>query len=279
MLVRQVRGLFNDGSKGERPVAPSHDALFEPDTPIRNVHADVVAMMIGGISALMLQMLHPAALRGVLDHSDFRNDMRGRLRRTARFIAVTTYGHRDDAEQAIRTVNAIHARVTGTMPDGTAYAAADPRTLAWVHVAEATSFLNAYRRYADPEMAASDQDKYFAQFAVIAQRLGAEPVPTSRTQAAEIMQSMQPDLCATSETRAVARMILDGEGRLPSRMTQRVLAAAALDLLPAFAREMLGLQRPGLERYPAVIGTQVAAEAVRWAFADELHRRDRKHNH
>jgi uncharacterized protein (DUF2236 family) len=30
---------------------------------------------------LLLQMLHPAVLAGVWDHSNFRSDMHGRLRR------------------------------------------------------------------------------------------------------------------------------------------------------------------------------------------------------
>lgn len=100
-LVREVRAVFNDLEAGERPVQPSDESLFERGSPIRMVHADVVAMMVGGMRGLMLQMLHPHALQGVLDHSDFRADMHGRLRRTARFIAVTTYGHRDQAEKAI----------------------------------------------------------------------------------------------------------------------------------------------------------------------------------
>src|SRR3546814_928207 len=120
-------------------------------------------MMIGGISALLLQMLHPAALTGVLDHSSFREDMMGRLRRTARFIAVTTYGERDAAEAAIERVRAIHEDVRGHLADGTAYAASDPRLLAWVHVAEATSFLDAWIAYGEPRMTRADQDRYFAE--------------------------------------------------------------------------------------------------------------------
>jgi uncharacterized protein (DUF2236 family) len=85
-----VRGLFNDVANGEAPVPLSDEAWFARDTPIRMVHADVVSMMVGGVAALLLQMLHPQALAGVLQFSDFRNDMHGRLRRTARFIAVTT---------------------------------------------------------------------------------------------------------------------------------------------------------------------------------------------
>ena len=129
-LVGRVRAVFNDAQSGEEPVPPSEEALFEKDSPIRMVHADVVGMMVGGIRGLLLQMLHPHALQGVLDHSNFRADMHGRLRRTARFIATTTFGHRDEAMRAIDRVNRIHAKVGGTLPDGTPYAATDPRVLA-----------------------------------------------------------------------------------------------------------------------------------------------------
>ena len=151
-LVGQVRGVLNDVAAGQQPVALSDEALFERDSPIRMVHAGVVSMLVGGIRSLLLQMLHPHALQGVLDHSDFRADMHGRLRRTARFIAVTTFAHRDDAMAAIDRVNRIHTRVSGTLPDGTPYSATDPRTLAWVHVAEATSFLEAYLAIVRPAL-------------------------------------------------------------------------------------------------------------------------------
>ena len=90
-LVKQVRTTFNDQSKGEKPVPASDDALFPPGSVIRRVHGDVTSMMVGGIAALLTQMLHSQALAGVWDHSDVHADMLGRLRRTARFIAVTTY--------------------------------------------------------------------------------------------------------------------------------------------------------------------------------------------
>jgi hypothetical protein len=71
------------------------------------MHGDVTTMMVGGIAALLLQMLHPGVLSGVWDHSNFRGDMLGRLRRTARFISITTYAGRKDAEAAIAKVRAI----------------------------------------------------------------------------------------------------------------------------------------------------------------------------
>ena len=103
-IVREVRATVSGAADGSAVIAPSDDALFPPDTPIRRVHGDVTSMMVGGIAALLLQMLHPAVLAGVWDHSNFRRDMLGRLHRTARFIAVTTYAHRDDAATAIDRV-------------------------------------------------------------------------------------------------------------------------------------------------------------------------------
>src|SRR5215213_11074366 len=105
-LVRQVRATFNDQSKGEKPVPASDQALFPPGSVIWRVHGDVTTMIVGGIAALLTQMLHPKALGGVWDHSDVHGDMLGRLRRTARFIAVTTYAHRDSALAAIARVKA-----------------------------------------------------------------------------------------------------------------------------------------------------------------------------
>ncbi len=100
-LVRQVREKFNDQSRGERPVPASDNALYSRSSVVWRVHGDVTSMMVGGVAALLTQMLHPAALGGVWDHSDVVEDQIGRLRRTARFIAVTTYGEREAALAAI----------------------------------------------------------------------------------------------------------------------------------------------------------------------------------
>ncbi|WP_341859960.1 oxygenase MpaB family protein [Qipengyuania sp. GPGPB31] len=265
-LVEQVRGVFNDVESGQQPVPPSDEALFARDTPIRMVHADIVAMMVGGIRGLLLQMLHPHALQGVLDHSNFRSDMHGRLRRTARFIAVTTFGHRDDAQAAIDRVNRIHAAVGGTLPDGSPYSASDPRVLAWVHVAEATSFLAAYLRHVRPNMPGAEQDEYYRQFAVIAVALGADPVPTSRAEAEAIFRELRSDLAASPEAREVADLVLSQRPKGAPPAVQTLLGAEAVALLPPFARSMLGLERPGLAAIPARAATWGMGKTLRWAF-------------
>ena len=265
-LVDRVRGVFNDIEGGEQPVPVSDEALFDKNSPIRMVHADIVAMMVGGIRSLLLQMLHPHALQGVLDHSNFREDMHGRLRRTARFIAVTTFGHRDDAQAAIERVNRIHAAVGGTLPDGTRYEASDPRTLAWVHVAEATSFLAAYLRHVRPDMPGHEQDEYYRQFAVIARALGADPVPLDRREADVLFRELRGDLRASPQAREVAQLVLTQKPEGSPPAVQALLGAEAVALLPPFARSMLGLERPGLAAIPARAATWGMGKTLRWAF-------------
>lgn len=265
-LVGKVRGVFNDLEAGERPVPPSDEALFERNSPIRMVHADIVSMMVGGIRSLLLQMLHPHALQGVLDHSNFREDMHGRLRRTAKFIAVTTFGHRDEAVRAIERVNRIHAAVGGALPDGSSYAATEPRTLAWVHVAEATSFLAAYLRHVRPDMPGHQQDEYYRQFALIARALGADPVPLDRREAEAIFRDLRKDLRPSREAREVADLVLRQRPPGSPPAVQALLGAEAVALLPPFARAMLGLEKPGLAAFPARAATWGMGKALRWAF-------------
>ncbi len=265
-LVSQVRGVFHDASKGQQPSPPSDEALFERDTPIRRVHADIVGMMTGGIRALLLQMLHPHALQGVLDHSNFREDMHGRLQRTARFIAVTTFGHRDDAMAAIARVNRIHAKVGGTLPDGSRYEATNPRTLAWVHVTEAQSFLAGYLRHVRPDMPGHEQDEYYRQFAVIARALGADPVPETRAEADAIFRELRGDLSGSAAAREVAQLVLNQRPKAAPQAVQAVVTADAVAMLPDWARQMLRLQRPLLTALPARAATWGMGRTLRWAF-------------
>lgn len=265
-VVEQVRGVFHDGASGQKPVPPSDNALFAKDTPIRLVHADLVGMMTGGVRGLLLQMLHPAALQGVLDHSNFREDMHGRLQRTARFIAVTTFGERERALASIKAVNTIHKRIGGTLPDGSTYSATDPRTLAWVHVVEAQSFLAGYMRHVRPSMPMIEQDEYYRQFAVIARALGAEPVPETRSEADAILRELRTDLRTSLEAREVAQLVLNAKPDGTPPGVQKVISAEAVSMLPDWACAMLKLQRPRLTALPARAATWGVGRTLRWAF-------------
>jgi uncharacterized protein (DUF2236 family) len=268
-LSLQVRGLFADPS-GRRAVTPApQDARLLPEGAVSfDVHADVTTMMAGGIAALLLQMLHPHALAGVWDYSNFRQDMSGRLRRTAAFIAVTTFGSKAEAQAAIARVRRIHEAVAGTLPDGRPYRAQDPRLLAFVGVTEALSFLAAWRRYRDPLMPMAQQDRYFAEMAVIARALGADPMPTTRRAAEAMLEAMRGDLKVDARTREVARLILRARPPRPALApAHRLLIEAGVDLLPGWARRMHGLARP-LPAVPLVrAGTGGMGALLRWALA------------
>jgi len=265
-IAARVRAVFNDTDKGERPVLRREDGLFGPASVAWRVHGDVTTMMVGGISALLLQMLHPAVLAGVWDHSNFRTDMNGRLRRTARFIALTTYGSRDEAEAAIARVRAIHGRVRGTLADGTPYTAQDPELLTWVHITETWAFLKAWRRFGEPAMPLADQDRYFAETAVVAEMLGAASVPVTKAETMARIADLRSRLRADARTRTVANLVLaqprGGLEALPLGFVQR----AAVDLLPRWARHMHGLRRSALSRPLVASGTLALAQTLRWAF-------------
>lgn len=266
-IAGRVVRMFNDPEKGERPVVRRTDGLFGPDSVAWRVHGDVAGMLVGGVSGLLLQMLHPAVLAGVWDHSNFRADMHGRLRRTARFIAVTTYGGRAEAEAAIDRVRRIHGQVAGTLPDGTPYAADDPDLLAWVHVTEATSFLNGWLRYGEPGMSAADRDRYFAEMAEVGRRLGADPLPRTQAEAKALIRAMRPRLRVDERTREVARLLLSREGGNPAAQPFRsLMLQAGVDLLPGWARRMHGLASPLPARPLVRTGTRGVARTIRWAF-------------
>jgi uncharacterized protein (DUF2236 family) len=266
-VVRQVVTTFNDPARGQSPVQrrPA-ESWFGDNTVTWRVHGDVTTMMVGGVAGLLLQMLHPAVLAGVWDHSNFRADMHGRLRRTARFIATTTYAAEADARAAIERVRTIHTRVAGALPDGALYQADDPRLLAWVHVTEAWSFLAAWRRYAEPSISAGDQDRYFGEMSRVALALGASPVPRTRLEAQALITAMRQELRADQRTHAVAELVLRTRPEeLLARVPHGLIMHAAIDLLPGWARRMHGF--PTLLPPPLVrAGTLGIAGTLRWAF-------------
>lgn len=265
-IARQIRGVFREPDGSYVHISRDGPGLFGPRAIIHRVHGDVTTMMIGGVSALLLQMLHPIALTGVWEHSRFRDDMSGRLRRTSAFIAVTTYAARAQAEADIARVKAIHERVRGLGPDGTPYAASDPELLAFIHTAEALSFLGAFMRYRDPLMPVSEQDRYAAEIGEIALALGADPVPVTRAGLERHLREVRPVLRADARTAAARRAVL---GQKPPSAAmgpfQALTFQAGIDLLPGWARAMHGFDASRLGRPLLRAGAGGLAATVRWA--------------
>jgi uncharacterized protein (DUF2236 family) len=253
-------------AKRERIHGTAGPRWFEAGSPITRVHGDA-SMFVGGIRALLLQTLHPAAMRAVSEHSGYRGDMWGRLHRTSEFLAATTFAAADDAQRSVDVVRAIHRRVVGTMPDGTPYAADDPHLLRWVHVAEVDSFLRAHTVYGAEPLDRAGRDTYLAQAATVAERLGATEVPGTEAELASALASYRPELRSTAEAREAVRYLLVRPPLpLVARPAYGVLVAAAVGLMPAWTRVPLRLPwLPVTERTVVrALGT-AATGTIRWA--------------
>jgi uncharacterized protein (DUF2236 family) len=254
-IRRSVLNAFPRGHSGIDYDHPHGDpGLFGPDSVTWRIHADFPGMLSGGLCALMLQTLHPRALAGVWDHSNFRDDLVGRLRRTTNFVAGTTYAGRAEAERLIARVAAIHRQVRGVTDDGEPYAADDPALLTWVHVTESYGFLQGYRRYRCPTLPTAAADRYYAEVAGVAEALGARGVPASERDVDAYLERVRPELRCDARSREVLTVL--ARMRLPvpaAGLSRDLFLGAGAALLPTWAETLLA--RSGLQR------TQAAAAA------------------
>lgn len=241
-VVAQLQRVASQGRfPQEQYDEPAGDpGLFGPDSVVWRVHSHP-AMIVGGLSALMLQTLHPLAMAGVAEHSNFKEDPEGRLARTSSFVDGTTFGSREVAETLCAIVERIHRRVQGVTPDGRAYSANDPALLRWVHVTEADSFVRAYQRFARTPLTDAEVDRYFDEFRVVAEMLGATDVPTSRAQVDAYFDGIRPQLYAGEQAKDTFRFILTPSTRDPRvALPHFLIARSAIHLLPPWARDLLG---------------------------------------
>ena len=269
LLAPIVRTLAAERLPFEQYTDPPGDpGLFGPGSVTWRVHADP-SMLIGGLSALLLQTLHPLAMAGIAEHSNYREDPLGRLGRTGSFVTGTTYGSTETAERLIKLIKGIHRKVRGTAPDGRAYSASDPGLVAWVHVTEVFSFLRAHQRFVPFPVRGEQADRYYHEMATIAERLGAAEVPRTRAAMRAYFREMRPQLVASEQTLDAVRF-LTAPGRDPLNPllsgAHQVVIQASLGLLPAWAREMLGMRHPTLVDWATILpATHLLIGALRFA--------------
>ncbi len=238
---------------------------FGEDRPIRRVHADA-SMFVGGLRALLLQSLHPLAMAGVAEHSDYRGDPWGRLQRTSTFLAETTYGRADDARRAVEKVKHIHRYVHGVAPDGRRYDASDPHLLEWVHIAEVDSFLLAHQLYGAAPLDQAGRDGYVSDMAVVATALGVPEPPRNQQELRDRIDVYRPELRGTPAARDAARfLLLTPPLALAARPAYGMLAATAVAMLPAWARAPLLLPYvPPLEATVTRVAGRMLIGGLRW---------------
>ncbi|MFI7869736.1 MULTISPECIES: oxygenase MpaB family protein [unclassified Streptomyces] len=223
--------------------------LFGPDSVTWQAHGDPM-MWVAGIRALYLQALHPRAVRGVMQNSDFRRDAWGRLMRTAGFVGTTTYGTTEAAERAGARVRKIHRMLGATDPDtGERYGVDEPALLLWVHCAEIGSYLHVLGRSGFP-LTAAHADRYLAEHRHSARLVGLDPgsVPANRAELAAYFARVRPELAAGPEAHEVDDFLRRPPTHpllVPAReLLWRRVASLAYDSLPPYAHELYGRPAP-----------------------------------
>lgn len=250
---------------------PTAPRWFADDRPIRRVHSDA-AMFIGGLRALLVQSLHPLAMAGVAQHSDFRNDPWGRLQRTADFLAATSFGPATEAQRSIDVINRVHERVVGVASDGRAYSARDPHLLRWVHIIEIDSFLTAHQRFGEFPLDEAGCDGYVKDTAFIARKLGVTAPPESARALRDQISSYRGEVRASKESRDAMRyLLLEPPLPLVARAAYSLLVAATISTLPRWSRPHLGLPYlPVTERLALRPLGDVITRVVRWAMPQRI---------
>ena len=248
---------------------PGDRGLFGPESIAWKVHADFISMMIGGISSLIMQALHPQALAGVWDHSSFREDLKGRLGRTAFFIAATTYGSQEMALNIIDKVNRIHTKITGLDEFGKPYQASDPHLLAWVHLTETRSFMSAFESHRTELLSLSAKDQYFAEMKGLGERLGAIDLPASYAQTNQAIESYIPELHYGERAKSIIQLLEYFPSNLAAKPFVKLISRAGFLNLPDWVHPILGRPKPStLERIAVNRSIDLVAIPVREALKD-----------
>jgi uncharacterized protein (DUF2236 family) len=258
--------MSGSGVPPRRPAgpAPEHDAddpgpqqggdvgLFGPDSVTWRLHAEPL-MGVAGLRALLLQALHPVAVAAFEEHSTYRQDVWGRVARSAEYVALTTFGGTTEAMLAASRVRAIHARVRGTLPSGVEYAADDPQLLAWVHCCLVASFLEVLTR-GGVTLTGAEQDQYIEEQVKAAMLVGLEPdeVPHDRAALLDYFRVIKPVLeCTPAARQAACEIVVPPvAARLEPATTTRPawsgLAGLAFAALPPWGRRLYALpELPG----------------------------------
>jgi uncharacterized protein (DUF2236 family) len=214
-------------------------ALFAPDSVNWRVMKNPVALTVGGIAAVILELAEPRVRTGVWEHTSFRTDPVRRVKRTGFAAMVGVYAPEDAARRMIAGVVRAHERVRGETPDGVPYHANDPDLLNWVHATATWGFLEAYRRFVR-DLPAHDADAFYAEAAVPGVLFGADHAPCSVADMEQAFADMAPKLERSDIVFELLHILRDAP-LLPSRALQRLMVRAAVDLLPAWVRERLSL--------------------------------------
>ncbi len=242
---RMARLVYPPGTQPEDFLQPRGEpALLAPHSLSWRIFANPVAMFVGGVAAVLLELAEPRVRSGVWEHTMFRTQPLLRMQRTGYAAMMTVFGARSRTEAMIRRVNAGHERIAGQTPAGVAYQASDVELLTWVHATATFGFLQAYVTCVRP-VAAQARDAYYAENQPSAHLYGVDSPPGSERDLEALVQRMRPRLEPSAivlEFLAIMRTV--PLLPRPLRAVQSLLLAAAVQALPADIRQRLGLDGP-----------------------------------
>ena len=245
--------------------------LIGPGSVSWEIHADVAAITIGGLGAIVMEILHPSVMAGVQDQSTYREDPLRRGRTTFGWVVTTTFGNTQAATRLIKAVKSMHARVNGTRPDGVPYKALDPELIGWVHTCIPWAVMRAYERY-NRRLTPEERDRYLAEQAVIGRMSGAAEIPESMAELDAYLEAMRPRLGVTAQTLEFYDFLMTMPFGMPlpgplSRPAHQFQAEVGMGLMPAWARRLSGFDSTVLERRAVHSPLLHAyARSLRWAY-------------
>lgn len=224
--------------------------LFGPGSVSWRVDRELV-VLAGGSCALLLQAAHPSVAAGVAEHSTYATDPFGRLLRTLTSSFDVVFGSRSEAEATIRRVNAVHAAVRGTRPDGAPYSALEPDALLWVHATLVDTALRVHDRFVAP-LSQADAQRYHEESAAVAVRLGVPeglvPPTIGELRAWMAERIDRGEVRVTPQAREIARTVLHPTSLVP-RPVWDVAHLVSLATLEPRIRRGYGLRwSPARER-------------------------------
>jgi uncharacterized protein (DUF2236 family) len=265
-IGERVRAITGSAASLDDFAKPKGDSgLFGPDSIAWLVHANFTAMMVGGLSSLLVQSLHPRALAAVWDHSDFRGKLKERLGRTAYFVATITYGGETMALNAIRRVNTIHANIRGTDQQGRSYVANEPELIRWVHLVEVTSFLVAYQHLAKPPLSTQACDQYITEMARVGHLLGAIDLPLTYAATQAELLGYADVLCFDARAQEILQIIQAYPVDVLDKPWMALVLKSAFDVMPPWVLALM-LQSPSctVQTQATRLAVQLSAEPVQW---------------
>ncbi|MEH6557397.1 MAG: oxygenase MpaB family protein [Oceanicoccus sp.] len=233
------------------------------------INGDFSSVAVAGLSAILMEVLHPSVMDGVFTQSAYRTNPLGRARNTLGYVLRTTFGTTEAATQIIGQVKLVHSRINGTRGDGVSYRALEPELIAWVHTCIPWAIMKAFERYNRP-LSLSEKDRYLAEQAVIGRLGGADWVPESVAELDDYIEQMRPLMAFNDQTRQFTDFLLGTSGDVDTTRYQRFDAwmsmQGSMALMPDWARKMTGTYHSEfVDRLSFKQNEKFKAKLLRWA--------------